>query len=386
MNGPPPTLAEAATGEDRRAGRLARVALQLLGFAAGIGLLVWTVRLAFGAESADALARVREASPWALWGLLGLSLASLLFNGLAFWLAGRAVAKLGVWDVVATNSLATLLSYLPLKIGFLSRVLVHNRRDGVALFTIGAWFGGVTVLALLAPLPILVASVWRERMDLWWWLATLGGLVVLGLAAMLGARIFAGEAGLTRLHRVLDPVSLGVLRRFTRSAAFARLHGGFDIIASGRVVWPTLLVWLLDYTLRAGRFLIVASVLGMDLGAGEAMLIGSAFFLVGAISPVGMVGTREAGAMGAAWLIDPELLGIGAALIVLISGVEAVAFLIGGGLGLVWLRPDRLLRVRGAVDEGEGENAEARRQNAEVAEGRERMNAEDAESAQRTQR
>lgn len=361
MNGPPPTSAEAATGEDRRAGRLARVALQLLGFAAGIGLLVWTVRLAFGAESADALARVREASPWALWGLLGLSMASLVLNGLAFWLAGRAAAPLRCVDVIATNSLATLLSYLPLKIGFLSRVLVHNRRDGVPLFTIGAWFGAVTVLAFLAPLPILAASVWRERMDLVWWAATVAGLLVLGAAVMLGARIFAGEAGLGRLHRLLDPVSLGFMRRFTRSAAFARLHGGFDIIASARVVWPTLAVWLIDYTLRAGRFLIVAAVLGMALTPGEAMLIGSAFFLVGAISPVGMVGTREAGATGIAWLIDPQLLETGVALILLISGVEAVAFLIGGGLGLVWLRPDRLLRVRGAVDEGEGENAETRR-------------------------
>ncbi|HRQ74272.1 MAG TPA: hypothetical protein PLU35_14715, partial [Phycisphaerales bacterium] len=131
-----------------------RLAVQGLGFVAGLVLLGWCVRAALSPENREQLSKLGDAPAWAVAALLGLSVASVALNGLAFWCALLPARRLHASDVIATNALATFLNYLPFKLSAISRVVIHNRRDRVPLLTIGGWFGAVlgVMVVSLAPL------------------------------------------------------------------------------------------------------------------------------------------------------------------------------------------------------------------------------------------
>ncbi len=323
--------------------------MQLVGFGAGVGLLVWCGMTALKPENRAQLARLGEADPLSLAMLFGFSLATLLLNGQIFWVVLRPEKRIDPIGMQATNAVATTLSYLPFKLSVLLRVAVHNRRDRVPLLTIAAWFGAVSVLVLVGLGPPAAMSVWRRGIDAVWWAGSLVG-IGLALAVTLGlAGFFAGKDGLVRIHRVLDPLRIGPLSRFIRGGAFARLHAIFAMLAHPRAVLPATVLRLLDIAAQTARFTVAASILGVGLGWQQALLIASTYFLIGMLSPFGMLGTREAGAVGLAQLLGISDAGDSLVVVILaVSATESLVNLVCAGAGVAWLRPDRLI---GGVDQ-----------------------------------
>ncbi|VAX41234.1 hypothetical protein MNBD_PLANCTO03-956, partial [hydrothermal vent metagenome] len=157
-------------------GRVLRLLFQGAGFVIGLALLGWCVRVALSPENREQLAKLSEASLGQVAALLGLSATTLLLNGVFFWITLRPVKRVPLVDHVAINALCTFLAFLPFKIGALTRVAINNRRDGVPILTIGAWYGCMFAVMLAAYLPAMGASMWRGGVDGLWWVACLGGV------------------------------------------------------------------------------------------------------------------------------------------------------------------------------------------------------------------
>lgn len=340
--------APAATPTPARRRSPVRVAVQLLGFGAGIALLWWCVSLAFQPENREQLQRLADADAGSLVLLFGMSLATLVINGLIFWVAMLPDRRLDVGGVLSTNAIGTLLSYLPFKLSVVLRFAIHNRRDGVPILTIAAWFGAIAATTLIGLGPMALASIWRGGVDPLWWAVTIGGTVLGTAACVVVAGYFAHDRGLGRLHRVLDPLLVGPLKNAVRGDAFRKIHGVFDMLAHPWAVSGAVLLRLADLGSQAVRFAVAASILGVDLSPEHTVLIASTYFLIGMLSPFGMLGTREAGSIGVAGLI-----GIGdaaeslAVVVLAISATESLVNLAGGALGVAYLRPDRLIRQNG---------------------------------------
>ncbi len=324
---------------------LVKIAVQLVGFVAGLALLGWCAREALKPGNREQLARLGEADGGQVALLFACSLATLALNGLIFWVVLLPEKRLKVSDMLATNAFATMLAYLPFKISVVARVALHNRRDGVALMTIAAWFGAIGAVVLVGLGPVSLVSLWRKGVDGVWWIAS-GAGIALSLVLLLAiARAFAGERGLARIHRLLDPLRIGALTRFMRTEVFAKLHGVFGMLAHPGAVLGATALRLADVGVLTARFMVAASILGVGLGWEEGVLFASSYFLIGMLSPFGMLGTREAGSMGVA-----AALGFGdagesvAVVILLVTATESLSYLVAGVLGGVWVRPDRLIR------------------------------------------
>lgn len=327
--------------------RTLRLAVQVLGFLIGLGVLGWCAAEALSGKNAAQLDRLGDASPGQIAALIALSGGSLLLNGLIFWALLLPVRRLRVADTLATNALATFLNYLPFKLSAISRVVIHNRRDRVPLLIIGAWFVGIGVTVLTSLGPLLAVSLWRERIDaVWLGTAALGVLAAFG-ATVLVARTLAGERGLARLHRLIDPLAPAQLQRWLRSDLFVRLHAGLGILASPAGVGAATALRLADTGVQAARFVVAADVVGHELPYSQALLAAAAYFLVGILSPVGMLGLREGAATGLAGALAFTSGESFAVITLLVSATESIVNLAGAAIGLAWLRPDRLLRLRG---------------------------------------
>lgn len=338
---------------DRAPRRALRLALQGVAFLIGLGMMAWCVRVALSDDNREQLARLREATPGQVLLLLALSAGTLWINGLLFWITLRPVHKLRAADHVAINALCTFMAFLPFKLGTLTRVAINNRRDKVPLLTIGAWYGVMFAVMLAAYAPAMGASAWRGGLDGVWWLATLGGATLLCACMVLVARRFTGEAGLARLHRLIDGVRLPVVSRLARTAHFDRMHTAATMAASPREMAGGVVLRLLDLGVMSGRFVITGSIVGIAFGWEEAVLAASAYYIIGMLSPFGMLGARET---GTAWMLG--LIGLTAAsgqsaeevarsvtvLTLFITGTESVVLVAGAAAGLVWLRPDKLFR------------------------------------------
>lgn len=343
---PGPTAQRAA----RRPRTLARAIVQSIGFLTGLGLLGWCVSLAFKPENRQQLEHLREASPLQLLGLLGLSFATLLINGLIFWVSIRPARRLRAADVVATNAIATFLGYLPFKLGLVARIAIHNRRDRVPLLTIGAWFAAMAVTLAIAIGPPALAGLWRRQLDGPWLITTAVAVLTLTVTAVLLARLFAGRVGLERLYRLFGRMPLA--GPLVHSRRFTQLHAGFDMLADARCTGAAVALRLLDLVVISSRFALASVVIGSPIPWESAFLVASSYFIIGVISPFGVLGTREAGTTGIAVLLLPGGESAGQAFAVvalLVSATEAIAYLAAAGLGLAWLRPDRLFRESSAT-------------------------------------
>ncbi len=323
--------------------------LQLAGFAAGIGLLVWCGLEAFKPENRAQLSRLGEAGVGELSLLFALSVATLVLNGVIFWVVLLPERRIGFSAMLATNAVATMLSYLPFKLSVVLRVAIHNRRDGVPLLTIAAWFGAMAVLVLTTLGPLGLVSLWRGRVDLVWWISGGAGVLVATGSAIGVAGWFAGVRGLGRLHRLADATRIGPLARFLRGEAFARLHGVFAMLAHAGAAWGATLLRVADLASQTARFVVAASILGVPLSWEQAVLVSTTYFLIGMLSPFGMLGTREAGSVGLAGALglgggDESLVVV----ILAVSASESLVNLVGAGLGVAFLRPDRMLRALAA--------------------------------------
>ena len=354
-------MSEAGTraGGRRRLGAI----VQVVGFVGALVLLGWCVAKALSPENREQLAKLSEASAGQIVGLLGLSVLTVTINGLIFWIIIRPVKRIPAADVIGTNALATFLAYLPFKLSVVSRFVVHNRRDGVPVLTIGAWLaacGGMFVATLG---PVLAVSLWRRGIDAWWWSGSVAGVVASTGAVLAVARAFRGDEGLARLHRITDPMKIGLVNRALRTERFRQVHDGFAMLSCPWAVFGAAGLRVLDVTVVSARFLIAAAVLGVGLSWQDAGLMGATYFIIGVVSPVGSLGTREGGtlalasAVGIAAAQGTEAGGVLAVVILFVSGTESVVLIAGAGFAVAWLRADRLLRGRGPKN---GSNAEAR--------------------------
>ena len=319
-----------------------RLAVQVVGFLAGIGLLGWCVKDALSEDNRAQLERLLDAPAGSIGALVGLTVATLLLNGLGFWTALAPVRRLRVTEVVAVNALATFLNYLPFKIGAITRIAVHNRRDGVPLLMIGAWLVALLAALVIGVGPLVLVSLWCPRVDATWVGASLGLALVLFIVCVVVSRLFMGERGLTRLHALVDPLRIGLLSRFLRSERFQELHAGFTMTSHLGWFGLTVLLRLLDVGVQAARFWLAADLLGSPIGFDQAILVSVAFFLIGVMSPSGMLGLREGGSR-----IFAGLIALGSTfdtVPLLVGAVDAVVNLAGAGAAIAYLGPRRLLK------------------------------------------
>lgn len=326
------------------------VIVQIVGFAVGIVLLGWAVRMALRPENREQLSKLSEATPGELLLLLVLAALSVGFNGIIFWVVLNPVHRIRATDVIATNAIATFLAYLPFKLSVVSRFVIHNRRDKVPVLTIGAWIIAEAILMAAVLGPLILVSVWLKEVNALWWLVSLTGVLGGTLLGSWLSRRLAGDAGLDRLSRV------GLGARLTGTDAYRRLHTGFEMLGHPRATLIANGLRLVDIVTFALRFYVAARVLELPISMQDALLLGATYFIIGAASPAGMLGTREAGTIGVA-----ELVGISsgalssagggqvpiAATVLFVTAVEGVVNLGCAGFGIAWLKARRALEPDG---------------------------------------
>lgn len=321
-----------------------RLAVQAGGFLVGLALLGWCASIALAPENRAQLDHLAEARPWQIALLLALSAATLLLNGATFWVLLLPVRRLRAADVVAVNTLATCLAYLPFKLSLVSRVLIHNRRDKVPIFLIGSWMAAFAAAIAAVVGPLILVSMWRGRIDGLWFAAAVPAVVLTVAAASALAHAFAGERGLARLRRLASP--LPPVRRFLGTAAWLNLHHGFAMIGSPRTAPAWALLRLADVAAQAARFAVAAAIVGHPLAYDQALFFSLAYFLIGIVSPSGVLGTREGGTTALAAILAVASSESFAVIALLVTVTESLVNLAGAGLAVAWLRPDRLLRLK----------------------------------------
>jgi hypothetical protein len=326
-----------------RAARLRWFTLQVLGFALCLVALIWCVRAALSPENREQLARVTSA-PGAIAALVALTLLSLLCNGLIFWATLRPVRRVPLADMLAINALGTFLAYLPFKASMFARVAIHNRRHALPVTLTAGWFAAIAAVLLCTVGPPTAASLWRGRLDAPWWIASLGGIAALAVVMVVVAR---------RIARWLAPSSALTTRA---RAALANIAQAFVILADARAVAATIALRILDTAAQALRLMLAASVIGHPLAAGDAVIISVCFFVIGIVSPAGMLGVREAGAAGVAGILAVAGSHEFAPVALLVGSAEAVTNLAAAALGVTWLLATR--KKYAEIAEGDAEVAE----------------------------
>lgn len=335
--------------------RVLRLTVQVIGLALGVVSLVWCFRSALAEKNREQLSLLLHAPIGLIAAMVGLSLLTLIVNGLLFWITLTPVRRLPVRGVLATHGVACFLAYLPLKLGAVARVVIHNRRDYLPVAVIGAWFTAMLAVMAVALLPPVGASLLLKRVDGSWWALVLGTEAVGAAALVLVARAFRGSHGLDRLAKLLGAIPVLPLSRFLRTKLWGDLHSGFDMLASPGAVGGAVGLRLIDLTVQTSRFLVAAAILKLDVPPAQALLVSLCYFVIGIVSPSGLAGLREGGATLAAAGVLKWFGNVAteadtfAALVLLVTATEVVANAAGGVIGGVYLRPDRLLRSGAAT-------------------------------------
>lgn len=303
-----------------------KFALQVIGFAIGIGLFAFAITLALKPENREAIGRLREASPGIVVLFFALILANIMVNGFIFWWTQRPLREAGKtlrhWDIQAVNAIATFLAVLPFKLSIAMRFLVHMRRDGMRAGEIVSWFAAMTALTAAVLVPAAGASLLLKQIDAVWI-----GAVVVGIAACLGAGIWISS--LSDRFKVIRYVSFGA-HKVTRHWRTGLGHALFRVI---------------DVGLLTVRVALIASVAGFAVGISGAILVGTTFFVMGIVAPSGQLGAREGGTMGVAALAGLDFSQI-ALITTLLTATETVTSLVVSVPSAWHLRLHRLLGER----------------------------------------
>lgn len=317
-----------------------RLAVQIGGFLGGMALLTWCVVQAMNEKNRESLARLRDTNPRDAALLIGLTALTLLVNGLIFWSAVQPVRKVRVTNVLATNAVATFLSYLPFKLSIIFRFYSHRTIDGVPLLTIGAWFAAVTIGISAATNPVFFTSLFRRETDFVWLACVLGGLLASYFVVIALSRIFAGETGLVRMRKLTALVS----RKLAASTLVERAHEGFDMLANPFWLAVQMTCRALDLIVIAARLYLCAKILGVSVSFGESIVYGAFRFAIATLAPTGAAGTQEGGTTWIAKVLHSPNAESFAAILVLMLAVEAAVNLIAAIAGVLWLGPRRLAR------------------------------------------
>ena len=343
---PSSSLPDPDTGDSPSGGkRIATTAVQVLGFLIGLGMLGWAVSSAFSAENRDGLRRLGDASPIDIASLLAVTAVGFVVSGLMFWLTLRPVRRLKASDVVATNFVAILLSYLPFKLSALFRVAVHRQRDGVPLAVIGPWFGAVGMVLILPTVPMVGFSMLRPEIDLIWVMVTIAGTLFLAAIVSLIAKFVGGGRGIAKARAIAAKLDLLLVNKAVRSDAIEHIDESLGMFAGYGHVLRAMGLRVIDIAAFCGRFYVASRILGTPLGFEDALLASVIYFFIGVFFPFGALGAREAGTSGLLAAVNSTVdLNQLALITVVVTGAEVIISLAAGVLGLAWLRPDRLLR------------------------------------------
>ena len=337
-----------------------KIFVQVLGFLIGLALLGWCVKQAFSPENQKQLAALRDAPVHLIAMLVGANAMVLFFSGLSFFCSLRPLRKLNFWDLQATNAIATFLSYVPFKAGMLFRILVHNRRDGVPVALIGAWFGAVSIVMAITLLPLFAASLLTREIN-GKWIAIAVSLGLVGFAAVcLLAWYFHGTRGMAILRAIAEK-SGAWARRLVRTTFVRTAHGGLDILASPGRVLLLVLVRLIDMGSQALRFYLAGMIVGTPIALDTCVLLASMHFVVGVISPAGTVGTREAAIVGTATMLGLENAPAMAGVALLVLASEAVVNSVVSALAVLRLGVHRMFVPRAEEMNSEGHGEDTRR-------------------------
>lgn len=321
------------------------VLVQVIGFAAGIAMLGWAVREAMNEQNQEQLARLKDATPTQLLTLMALPAISVGLNGIIFWIMLNPIHKIRSTDVIATNAIATFLAYLPFKLSVVSRFVIHNRRDKVPVFTIGAWIICEAILMVAVFVPLLLISLWQQQLNAIWWISV---LISIPLVTFVGSKIsmmLSGEKGRSRIERV--GFGSSSWSRLIQSNAFIRIHSGIEMLANTRGTLSVVTVRVIDVAAFAIRFYFAALVLDLPISIQDSILLGATYFMVGAASPFGMLGTREAATIAMASMVGISSAAITqdqtgqvpiAATVLFVTAAEALVNLACAGFGIAWLR------------------------------------------------
>lgn len=239
------------TGADRRiepsalwAVPLAHPGWRWAGRAAGALLLLAAALVVarHGETLGDAQRAVARPDPGLIALLLAAIAANIACSALMAWRLIRRYGRVGLGEMTALITAATLLNYLPLKAGLVGRVTYHWRVNGIPVAStlrtiiegavisgLAALYAGATLLAIgqdhaawpwavAAPLPLLAAAAcaaraWRDR--LWAALARYLDLLAWSVRyaasfALLGTSLSPGAAvGLACAGMVASLLPLG---------------------------------------------------------------------------------------------------------------------------------------------------------------------------------
>lgn len=298
-----------------------RVLIQIVGFAIGLALLFWCVSLAFSSDTRAELERLRDADAALIAALFLLTAVSAAINGVSFWITSRPVHRLRLADVIAVNAIASFLAYLPFKLGALVRIAIHRKRDRMFYRDLIAWLAAFSALSLATFIPLILATIVRPRIDAVWAILALAGISTCLAIGVTLSRLAERTPWLATL-------SLGAWR-------VARHPGVASALAVTKVA---------DIAVHAARFAIAAHIFGAPLPAARATLCALTYFLIGSVSPVGMLGLREAGIVLLPADVSQDAM---ARLVLTLSAIEAIALATLAPIALLWLGPRSVLAGRG---------------------------------------
>lgn len=295
-----------------------KIAIQLVGFLIGAGLLVWVINTAIENGVWEDL---RNASPGLMFALIGLGLLSTILDGAVFWGVIYPYRKLGFMPVQAVNMSASFLNLFPVRVGTVYRVVYHAQVDHVPLVPIIGWFTAILITTMASLGSVAGATLLAQPFGAMWFLILIGGLVLSGFIIWAVTHIPA-------------------VKRFGKGSE--RMFGDPTALVAGLVGRVLVLASV------CGRLAVAGAIIGLDLSARDVILLSIMMILV-SFNPLGRFGWREATLAFVAPYIAAQALGgydvEGASekLALIESAGEALAIIPFGILALAWTLP-RLLR------------------------------------------
>jgi hypothetical protein len=218
-------------------------------------------------------------------------------------------------------------------------VYFHHTRDGLPLRAVVPWMVGYGLTAVASFGPFIVAAALAPLIGPAWLVV---GVLGAFSCTMLGV-------GLARLGD-------------QRLPALRKLSLGSNIVVSdARVMVIACTLRLADIAIQTGRFLVAAKAMGLALAPDRAAFDASVYFLIGAVSPGGVLGFREGGLawIGKALAIDEKAAEQIALLALAVTGAEAATFCVLAVIAAGIMRLDRLV-FRAAKEELAAESDDAR--------------------------
>lgn len=298
-----------------------KVIVQLIGFAIGISLLVWCIKLAIDGGDWSKLA---DADPLLIAALLGCTCISLFINGLTFWITAAPIKPLNLWDMQRLNLACNLLNYAPIRAGAIARVLYHMRVDKLSFLQVGAWFAAIAYIMAIGVGACLVATIIRVNID-WVW-----ALIVIGLL------IFGGL----------------ITRLIISQSIFAKYGMGADkILLNHKAYWGATVLRIIDLGAFIGRMAAAVAILDLtDQLQTHHLVILAIVAFAARLVPLGRVGFAEfavtaiAARLATLGMEDSTIdavineSGPWAQLALIESAGEALILIPAGVIALFWLR------------------------------------------------